>query len=72
MITSCDGRMCDTPQRTSIAAADSEGHDELVFDCRDVEDQFMTSQQTMTDRLRASRSTIGRVSSRHDTATSLF
>jgi hypothetical protein len=40
-------------------------------DGRDAEDQCITSQQTMTNRLGASRSTIGRVSSRHDHATSL-
>ena len=32
----------------------------------------MTSQKTMTKRLRALRSTMGRVSSRHDHATSLL
>jgi hypothetical protein len=61
VITGCDGRLCDAPQRTTIAAADSEVHDEPVFS-RDEEDQFITSQQTMTNRLRASRSTLGRVS----------
>jgi hypothetical protein len=71
VITGCDGRVYDTPQRTAIAAADSEVHDEPVFS-HDAEDQFITSQQTMTNRLRASRSTIGRVSSRHDHATPLF
>jgi hypothetical protein len=47
--------VCDTPQRTVIAAADSEGHDEPVFS-RDAEDQCMTSQQPRTERLSASRS----------------
>jgi hypothetical protein len=27
--------VCDTPQRTAIVAADSEVHDEPVFDSRD-------------------------------------
>jgi hypothetical protein len=72
VITGCDGRVYDTPQRTAIAAADSEVHDAPVFDGRDAADQCMTSEQTMTDRLRASRSIIGRVSSRHDHATCLL
>jgi hypothetical protein len=68
VLTGGDGRVCDTPQRTAIAAADNEVHDEPIFS-RDAEDQCMTSQQTRTDRLRASRSTMG--PSRHDHATSL-
>jgi hypothetical protein len=32
-----DGRVCDTPQRTAIAAADREVHDEPVLDSRDEE-----------------------------------
>jgi hypothetical protein len=39
VITGGDGRVYDTPQRTTIAAADSEVHDEPVFS-RDEEDQF--------------------------------
>jgi hypothetical protein len=35
VITSRDGRVCDTLQRTAIATADSEVHDEPVFDSRD-------------------------------------
>jgi hypothetical protein len=31
VITGCDGRVCDTPQRTTIAAANREVHDEPVF-----------------------------------------
>jgi hypothetical protein len=71
VLTGGGGRVCDTPQRTAIAAADREVHDEPVFS-RDEEGQFITSQQTMTNRLRASRSAIGRVSSRHDNAISLL
>jgi hypothetical protein len=71
VITGGDGRVCDAPQRTTIAAADNAVHDEPVFS-RDEEDQCMTSSQTRTNRLRASRSTSGRVSSRHDHATSLL
>jgi hypothetical protein len=41
VITSRDGCVCDTPQRTAIATADSEVHDEPVFDSRDEEDQCM-------------------------------
>jgi hypothetical protein len=35
VITGRDGRVCDTPQRTALATADSEVHDEPVFDARD-------------------------------------
>jgi hypothetical protein len=35
VITSRDGCVCDTPQRTAIATADREVHDEPVFDSRD-------------------------------------
>ena len=70
VLPSGDGRVCDTPQRTIIAAADSEVHGDPVFS-QDKEDQFITPQQTMTNRLRASRSTMGCVSSRLDHATSL-
>jgi hypothetical protein len=41
VITGRDGRLCDTHQRTAIAAADGVVHDEPVFDSRDEEDQFM-------------------------------
>ena len=36
--------MCDSPQRTAIAAADGEVHDELVFSHDDEEDQCIKIQ----------------------------
>ena len=43
MLTGGDGRVCDTPQLTSIAAADGEVHDEPIF-AYNGEDHFITSQ----------------------------
>jgi hypothetical protein len=60
VLTGGDGRVCDTPQRTSIAAADGEALADPVFGGRNAEDQLMTSPQTMTNRLSTSESTIKR------------